>query len=407
MKPVYEKTRSARSFWTIVITAATAVIIAGLIGGVCWQQWPLKERAQLTSATTTASTKTDQDSAAVRAPTPAGTGKKASPEPMPVSSLLFPYGKEELHPFKDYLGEGDMPQYHFAVDGNNRIYILGSSPGILVIDPARKSREVLPLPVKPWQGFTAFSPDLKGDNVYFLITQGVTGENEVILSKAKIVGAKTIHCEEVSIDVSPGNFRELNAEGNRIFIAGNKVYVYDHVFSHLLAAIENGSVEKSKYMKFFGCPGWRSGNFYKAETIGAGEKPVDLSSAGPVYFHREEVLKMKHVRPERGLIRIFRSSGEFLRNVEFKVTGLLSIDFLGEDDDGNFYIQVEKEGEKSIELEVHKFDGAGNHLAVLNISDTKGYAGIWSNKPLLLGKNGAIWQVLPTNDGWRINGWNM
>ncbi len=229
----------------------------------------------------------------------------------------------------------------------------------------------------------------------------------MILARVEVTSTETIPREEVYIDVPPDDFRKLNVEGNRIYIAGDKVYVYDGVFSHLLAAIKNGTLEKTEYLKFFGCPGWASGNFYKVEVVKGGEELLNLNSAGPVCIHREEMLKKEHIKPERGLIRIFRSSGKLLRSVELKVPGLVSIDFLGEDEKGNFYIQVEKERGEGIELEVYKFDAAGNHLATLNIPDTKGSISFWSDRLLLVGKDGAIWQVAPTNGGWCVNKWNI
>lgn len=246
MKPVNRKAWGARSFWAVIITIAVVVIIAGLVGGICWQQHVAKERVQPAPATAATPAKTGQDSATVNAPVPAGTGREASPAPMPVSSLLFPYGgKEELHPFKDYLGKGDIPACHFAIDGSNRIYILGSSPGILVIDPARKSRKVLPLPVKPWQGFTAFSPDMKSNSIYFLITQGVARENEIILLRTEMVNAKLEPREEIRIDIPPADLRDLAVEGedNQILVADHKVYVYNSMSSHLLATTKNGFLE--------------------------------------------------------------------------------------------------------------------------------------------------------------------
>jgi len=106
---------------------------------------------------------TDRDSIITTAPLPVETGSEASATPAQALSLFFPYGKEEFHPLKDYHGERDIPQYHFNIDGSNRIYILGSLrlPGMLVIDPARKSSKILPLPIKCWQFFAAFSPDKK------------------------------------------------------------------------------------------------------------------------------------------------------------------------------------------------------------------------------------------------------
>ena len=315
-------------------------------------------------------------------PAPLETSSEASTAAAQALTLFFPYSREEFHPFKDYLGEGNTPEYHFNIDDINKIYIFGSLRlgGILVIDPAQKNSKILPIPVQP---FITFFPDIKNDSIYFLITQGTSKENEVILARVEVTGTETISREEIHVDIPPAVFRSLNVTGNRIYITGNKVYLYDGVFSHLLAAIKNGTLEKVEYLKFFGCPGQVSGNFYKLE-----------------------IAKEEHIKPEYGLIEIFSSSGNLLRSIKLKVPGLVSIDFLGEDEEGNFYIQVERTTEKGIELEVYKFNAAGNHLATLNIPNTIDL-NFWSDRLLLVGKDGTVWQIVPTDNGWQVNKWNM
>lgn len=301
MKSADRKAWGARSVLALVFTVAAVIVAAGLAGEVCWRQHVARESAQPAPETAATPAESGQELEAGNALTPTETGERASLAPAQVLSLLILYGRDELHPLRDYQGEGDIPQYHFAIDRSNRIYILGSSRcGMLIIDPAQKSRKVVPFAPAPGF-FSAFSFDMGTNSVYFLITNGTPKENQVILVRAEMVDAKLEPREEICIDVSPADRQGLAVEGNQIVVANHKIYFYIHI------------------------------------GISAG-------------------------RNNEGL---------------------------------------------EVKEQIYKFSPAGKRLGMLTVLRPEEDLSGWRNKPLLLGRDGAIWQVLAMNDGWRINKWSM
>jgi len=86
---------------------------------------------------------------------------------------------------------------------------------------------------------------------------------------------------------------------------------------------------------------------------------------------------------------------------------LASIVFLGEDQDGNIYIQTEIGNKGKIgmkKLEVRKYDPRGNLLTTLDIPNTE-YS-IWTVKLLHVDRTGDIWQVMPGKNKLFVNRWS-
>ncbi len=177
-----------------------------------------------------------------------------------------------------------------------------------------------------------------------------------------------------------------------MYIIDNKIYEKDaDQFSYLIGRIEGDTLKKAEALKFQGVLGSTSGNWYK----------VNLTE-----------------RFKKGEVNILDSTGNISRTVNVEIKGLVSMRVLGEDEKGNFYVQTEKTGEtgpagmkvineayaNSVILEVHKFDSTGKLLISLVIPNAD-YTQP-SNKLLLVGEDGAVWQVVPANDGWRINKWS-
>lgn len=106
------------------------------------------------------------------------------------------------------------------------------------------------------------------------------------------------------------------------------------------------------------------------------------------------------LRWEKGEVEIFDKSGTTVK-IEMPIKHIVSITFLQEDKQGNFYIQTERVEDGKIVLEVHKFDANGNLLTVIPIPETD-YS-TWTIKLLSLDRNGNIYQFLPTKEKARLN----
>jgi hypothetical protein len=96
-------------------------------------------------------------------------------------------------------------------------------------------------------------------------------------------------------------------------------------------------------------------------------------------------------------VRVHNDS-ENLDEQQFTVSlpGILSATYVGEDQNGQFYIQTERSDGTAIALEVQKFDMKGQLLATTRMPETD-YA-LGTTKLLEVGNDGAIVQFLPQND---------
>jgi len=320
---------------------------------------------------------------------------KVALEPIPTKSYykqqmlpVIAYGSSERKA-TDAMG-GLTLSYYFSKDDKDNIYIFSqTTENIRVFDSNGRLKFTFdPLDpvafVEPATGTIAKEKrkitvdDLvidRGGNIYIIsrITQ------PMFLYRFSSAGAFQ---GKIRLDDNVSD--KLRKCFDKIYIVDNKIYAKclteRHINSYLIGKVTNGVLKKTEsLLKFRGVLGLASGNWYEVKLV---------------------------EKDKKGAISVLDSSGSVLRTINLEKKGLASIEFLGEDQGGNIYVQVERFIDSTgAELEVHKFDSRGNRLAIISIPKT-GYAlSFWSNKLLLLGKNGVIWQVKPADDGWHINKW--
>lgn len=110
---------------------------------------------------------------------------------------------------------------------------------------------------------------------------------------------------------------------------------------------------------------------------------------------------VKLIRWERGGIEVIDTVEATIKSIELPIKGIVSIEFLQEDNKGNFYIQTERVDNEKILLEVHKFDFLGNYLTAISIPENDYHS--WSIKLLSLDEDGNIFQFLPGKESVRLN----
>jgi len=108
---------------------------------------------------------------------------------------------------------------------------------------------------------------------------------------------------------------------------------------------------------------------------------------------------------EGGQLTIMDAGGSVLRNVKIDVPRLASIVFLGDDGNGNIYLQVEKSKDegRGVDLGVLKLDRDGNVVgSVENIPNV--YTN-WTARLLQINGKGDVYQMLPGDKGVDLNMW--
>jgi hypothetical protein len=86
------------------------------------------------------------------------------------------------------------------------------------------------------------------------------------------------------------------------------------------------------------------------------------------------------------------------RFLPFKI---LSLVFLGEDQEGNTYMQTEANNDDGISLSVSRFDANGNYLDTIPIPGNN--YDFWALKMTAVGDDGTIYQMMPTKDRLILN----
>jgi len=263
--------------------------------------------------------------------------------------------------------EGELSlSYFFNKDNKDNIYISDLTGRVRAFDSAGNLLLSFYPKFASSGGIHDLVIDEKG-NIY------ITNGPELFQYNSKGILQKEINIEKNIIGkAGKGVYFEM-------YLVGNKIYQPDvDQFSYLVGIIKDGFLEETEFSKFEGVLGSISGNRYK----------VSLSE-----------------RWKRGELTILDSTGAVLKTIDLEIEGIVSIRFLGEDQDGNIYIQIERTEGSTLFLEVHKFDSAGNRLTILNIPEMEYIH--WTNRLLLVGRDGAIWQVRLTRQGWYINKWNV
>lgn len=107
----------------------------------------------------------------------------------------------------------------------------------------------------------------------------------------------------------------------------------------------------------------------------------------------------------KGEIDVTDENGNVLDLLVLPVDNVASIVFLGQDKKGNSYFQVEisKQDIQGVSLNVYCLNSDGDIDSV--IADIPNNYYVWTAKLLQLGKNGDIYQVLPTEDNVQVNVW--
>jgi hypothetical protein len=110
---------------------------------------------------------------------------------------------------------------------------------------------------------------------------------------------------------------------------------------------------------------------------------------------------IKIQRLKSGEIEVLNKAGELIKSIPVSLPGVVSMSFLREDSEGNFYLQSERIDNKNIVLEVHKFDADGTHLSEVSIPEND-YSS-WSVKLLSVDDHGNINQFVPKKDRGQLN----
>ncbi|MCL5022131.1 MAG: hypothetical protein M1497_01975 [Nitrospirae bacterium] len=103
---------------------------------------------------------------------------------------------------------------------------------------------------------------------------------------------------------------------------------------------------------------------------------------------------------ERGLLEIRDESTNSIEVVSFPLSGIQSIKFLGEDREGNFYMESGRALEKGIR-EVHKFNAQADYLQSMTLPT--GNINFWAVREYALDKYGSIYQFLPEKSSLKLN----
>ena len=106
-------------------------------------------------------------------------------------------------------------------------------------------------------------------------------------------------------------------------------------------------------------------------------------------------------RWSRGRVEVAHLDSVTRTEVDLEVPGIVSLRYLNEDREGNFYMQVERVEAEEVFLEVHRFDAAGEPEAVVGIPENDYHH--WTVKLLSVDDRGHIYQALPQPDGMRLN----
>lgn len=175
-------------------------------------------------------------------------------------------------------------------------------------------------------------------------------------------------------------FSSKSVYGN-LYIVGGKLYITDSQQNSYLILSTEGPFKPETPTKINGIYGY-SGKRYKTNLI---------------------------ERNKKGVVDIINQSGVKENTIVIEEDGLVAIVFLGEDQDGNIYIQTEtgninNKDKIDIKLKVRKYNPRGNLLTTLDIPNDE-YS-IWTVKLLHVDRTGDIWQVMPGKNKLFINRWS-
>jgi hypothetical protein len=93
------------------------------------------------------------------------------------------------------------------------------------------------------------------------------------------------------------------------------------------------------------------------------------------------------------------------KTVSVAPEGIISIDFLGEDSQGNFYLKTGTRKDKKVFIQVHKFGPKGTLMSTMEIP--RGTAAFAANKYYTLDRNGKVYRFLPQERSLRLEIYEM
>ena len=93
--------------------------------------------------------------------------------------------------------------------------------------------------------------------------------------------------------------------------------------------------------------------------------------------------------------------GQILIEKDIPLQGILSVEFLGEDQSGNFYAKTEAEREGQLVVEVSRFSPEGDYLASMTVPGMD-YA-FWSMRTVSIDSGGRVHQMMPGKDALTLS----
>ena len=109
---------------------------------------------------------------------------------------------------------------------------------------------------------------------------------------------------------------------------------------------------------------------------------------------------LRLIKGKGATVEIVQPSGVLVQSLELAQPKLLTIQFLGEDQKENFYLQTESLENEALILEVQKFNARGDYLTSIRIPENN-YQ-LWSVKLLAVDEKGTVHQFLPTRDKGKL-----
>lgn len=343
-----------------IILVAVIVVLLGAVGYFAF----IKKSEPITQQPTPTPTQAIDTPTPTANPTPA---PQPPNQPTPSAhtnykkmvSESFDYGNGEQQ-FGVTRGSGPLS---FSTDSKNYLYIIDSNNSrVKILDS--NGKQVSMFNTKESLGDIAVD---NNDNVYG--HRGSLGYSRDLLkynNSGSLLG---------KIEETPA-FSEIlsnKISQGHLYISGDKLYITDGDQNSYLISSTVGNLKSESPAKIDGIYGL-SGKRYK------------------VYYKNG------------GMIDIINQAGIAEKTIIAEIAGLLSIRFLGEDQNGNFYIQAELRGGADVKLQVRKYNPSGNLLTTLDIPNNK-YA-FWTVKLLHVDRTGDIWQVVPVGNKLFVNRWS-
>ncbi len=135
--------------------------------------------------------------------------------------------------------------------------------------------------------------------------------------------------------------------------------------------------------------------------LGKPEAPASIPGLSGRSQQRFATIRSPHRSAD---IDVYTDRAETVDKLRLPVEDVASVVFLGEDDAGNSYFQVEtSEGHSGVNLSVYGLDTRGDLSSMITNLPNDYY--VWTAKLLQVDRHGDIYQMLPTSTAVEINVW--